>query len=136
MPAMSLFTIGNPKVHPGLRRYVIQPQSGTAYMKIYDSNMSSVGANASQRSQETQQTDRSNAGRSSAADGGNGDRVEFSGTLGRLSRVLSTFQNDRSSRVQALAAQYQAGAYQPDSGATSRGLISEALSGGAEAGLQ
>ena len=102
-------------------------------MKIYDSNLSGVPAGAAQRSQETQQTDRSNAGRSSAA--GNGDRVELSGPLARLSQVISTFQADRSSRVQALAAQYQSGTYRPDSAATSRAMIAEGLSGAAGAGL-
>ena len=96
-------------------------------MKIYDSNVGSAASGAAQRSQETQQTDRSHTGRSPASDSGNGDRVEFSGTLGRLSRVLSTFQADRFGRVQALAAQYQNGTYRPDPAATSRAMVSDAL---------
>jgi anti-sigma28 factor (negative regulator of flagellin synthesis) len=105
-------------------------------MKIYDSNTSGIPAGGAQRTQETQQADRSSAGRSTTAGSGNGDRVEFSGTLGRLSRVLSTFQADRSNRVQALAAQYQSGTYQPDSAATSRAIIAESLGGAAETRLQ
>jgi hypothetical protein len=104
-------------------------------MKINDSNMGGVPASGTQRTQETQQADRTGSG-GKIGSGGAGDRVEFSGTLGQLSRAVSAFQSDRSSRVQALATQYQSGAYRPDSAATSRAMISEALSGGAEAGLQ
>jgi hypothetical protein len=102
------------------------------FMKIYDSNMSGVPAGAAQRTQETQQTDRSTSGRPAGT--GNGDRVEFSGNLGRLSRVLSTFQADRSNRIQSLAAQYQSGTYRPDPVATSRAMIAEALGGATETG--
>lgn len=104
-------------------------------MKIYDSNLSGAGTTGAQRTQEMQPVDRSSAGRSAAA-GQGGDRVEFSGTLGRLSRVLSDFQSDRAGRVQALAAQYQSGTYRPDSKAISSAMISDALGGGAQAGLQ
>jgi len=104
-------------------------------MKIYDSN-SGIPVGGSQRSQETQQTDRAGAGRTSTTGGEGGDRVEFSGTLGRLSRVLSTFQSDRSTRVEALAAQYQSGSYQPDSMVISRAMISEALGVGVKNGLE
>ena len=103
-------------------------------MKIYDSNTGGIPAGAAQRTQETPQTDRT-TGRSTPA-GGNGDRVEFSGTLGRLSRVLSTFQADRANRVQALAAQYQSGTYRTDSAATSRALIAESLGSAPQTGLQ
>jgi hypothetical protein len=53
--------------------------------------------------------------------------VEFSSTLGRLSQALAVSGSERASRVQALAAQYQSGNYQPNSLATSRSIISEAL---------
>ena len=105
-------------------------------MKIYDSNLGGAGATGTQRTQETQQVDRSSAGRTSAASGDGTDRVEFSGTLGRLSRVLSDFQSDRAGRVQALAAQYQSGTYRPDSRAIGSALISDAIGGAAQAGLQ
>jgi hypothetical protein len=103
-------------------------------MKIYDSNMGGVPASGTSRTQETQQTDRTNAG-SRLGKGGDNDRVEFSGTLGQLSRAVSAFQSDRAGRVQALAAQYQSGSYRPDSAVISRAMISDALGGGAEAGL-
>ena len=57
------------------------------------------------------------------------DRVEFSSTLGSLSRAMESYSSSRESRVQALSAQYQSGTYKVDSAAISRGLISEALGG-------
>jgi hypothetical protein len=104
-------------------------------MKIYDSNIGGTQAGATQRSEETQQAERANRGRASGS-GTDGDRVEFSGTLGRLSRVLSTFQNDRAGLVRTLAMQYQNGTYRADAAATSRAMIAEALGGRAETGLQ
>jgi len=98
-------------------------------MKIYDSYLGGAAATGAQRTQETQQTERS--GGRSAASGDGGDRVEFSGSLGQLARVLSSDGSGRAARVQALAAQYQSGAYRPDSAATSRAMITEALSAGA-----
>jgi len=61
---------------------------------------------------------------------GSNDRVEFSGTLSRLSRTLTTFESSRASRVQALAANYQSGSYRPNAAATSKGLIADAMSAG------
>ena len=63
---------------------------------------------------------------------GSSDRVEFSGTLSRLSRALTTFESTRASRVQALAVEYQSGRYKPDVAATSKGLVAEALSDGVQ----
>jgi hypothetical protein len=54
----------------------------------------------------------------------------LSGTLSRLSRTLTTFETTQANRVQALAVQYQSGNYRPDSAATSKGLVSEAMSAG------
>ena len=56
-----------------------------------------------------------------------GDHVDFSSALGSLSRAMSSDSSGRHSKVQALAAQYQAGSYTPDSMAISRGLVSEAF---------
>jgi len=63
---------------------------------------------------------------------GSNDRVEFSGTLSRLSRTLTTFESSRASRIQALAANYQNGSYRPNAAATSKGLIADAMSAGLE----
>jgi hypothetical protein len=58
-----------------------------------------------------------------------GDRVEFSSGLGRLASAISTYGANRAAQVRQLAALYQSGGYQPDSMATSRAMITEALGG-------
>jgi hypothetical protein len=101
-------------------------------MKIYDRNLTGTSAAETGRTQESQNLSRTGTGKSATSSGvgGSPDRVEFSGTLGRLSRALSTFDSSRASKVQALAVEYQSGNYKPDSAATSRGLVTEALSAG------
>ncbi len=97
-------------------------------MKVYDVNLTGTSAAESGRAQESQKAGlarSSRAGGSGAA--GNGDRVEFSSTLGRLSQALAADGAERASRVEALASQYQSGQYRPDSAATGRGMIAEAL---------
>ena len=61
---------------------------------------------------------------------GSNDSVVFSGTLSRLSRTLSTFETTRADQVQALTAQYQRGNYLPDSAATAKGIVADAISAG------
>jgi anti-sigma28 factor (negative regulator of flagellin synthesis) len=101
-------------------------------MRIYDGNLTGTTAETG-RAAETQRPERetSTRGGSSAASGG-GDRVELSNALGSLSRALTSYSSGRSSRVEALSAQYQSGQYQPDASATSRGMVAEALTGGAQ----
>jgi hypothetical protein len=102
-------------------------------MRIYDVNLTGSSAAESGRAQEAQRSDRATGGRTGGA-GANGssDRVEFSSTLGRLSQALSSDGSARASRVQSLAAQYQSGSYRPDSTATSKGMVAEALAMGVE----
>ena len=57
------------------------------------------------------------------------DRIDFSSSLSSLARTLSTYETSRSTRVQALAAEYQSGHYRPDSAATSRAMVNEAFVG-------
>lgn len=94
-------------------------------MKIISQDLSQLGAAGAAGAQETQ---KSGSGRGGARSCGGGDHVSFSSTLGSLSRAMSSDASSRQAKVQALAAQYQAGAYKPDSVAISRGLMSEALS--------
>jgi anti-sigma28 factor (negative regulator of flagellin synthesis) len=103
-------------------------------MKIYDRNVTGTSAAETARAQESQRLSRTETGKSLTSLGGDGsnDRVEFSGALSRLSRVLTTFDSARASRVKDLAAQYQSGSYRPDSAAISKGLVTEALSAGLE----
>jgi hypothetical protein len=110
-------------------------------MKIYDQNPTGTSAAETGRSQETQNLNRAGTSKfpTRGVDGpgvhgsgiyGSNDSVEFSGTLSRLSRTLTTFESTQARRVQALAVEYQSGNYRPDSAATSKGLVSEAISAG------
>jgi flagellar biosynthesis anti-sigma factor FlgM len=100
-------------------------------MKIYDLNLTGGTAAAeSGRAQEAQRLDRASGNRAGGAASGAGDRVEFSGALGRLAQAMSSFGADRASRVEALAAQYQSGNYRPDAAAVARGMVAESLSTG------
>ncbi len=55
------------------------------------------------------------------------DSVQFSSTLGSLSRAMGCDSSARQAKVQALAAQYQSGNYKPSSAAISRGMLAEAM---------
>lgn len=57
----------------------------------------------------------------------NSDQVEFSSTLGGLSRAVANDSTQRQSRVQAMAAQYQSGRYQPNSLAIGRAMVADAV---------
>ena len=96
-------------------------------MKIDNHLLTGTAAGQTSRTQETHSADSSKETRQAAQSGG--DRVEFSGALGALSRAVSSEQTDRSSRIAALTAQVEKGTYQPDSRAISRGMINEALAG-------
>jgi flagellar biosynthesis anti-sigma factor FlgM len=99
-------------------------------MRIYDSNLTGSTAAEASRAQETQKSDQAAAGRSKESNSGFGDRVEFSNTLGRLSKTLAVSGNERSARVEALAAQYQSGNYRVDASSVSRGMVAEAMMSG------
>ncbi|MBZ5620887.1 MAG: flagellar biosynthesis anti-sigma factor FlgM [Acidobacteriia bacterium] len=100
-------------------------------MRIYDVNLTGTSAAESSRAQETPHSGRAGSARAGEAGaGGTGDRVELSNTLGRLSQAMSADGSARASRVQALAAEYQSGSYRPDSAATSRDMVAEALAAG------
>ncbi|MEO8592502.1 MAG: flagellar biosynthesis anti-sigma factor FlgM [Candidatus Solibacter sp.] len=102
-------------------------------MKIYDQNPIGTTASQTGRAQEAQNTGRTDSSRASnSSSDSSGDHVEFSGNLSSLSRTLGSFAASRANRVQALAEQYQAGRYTPNTTATSRGLVSELLSAGSE----
>ncbi len=102
-------------------------------MRINDRNLTGTSASETGRAQETKDLGRSGTGKfnTGGVDGSN-DRVEFSGTLNRLSRALTTFESSRASRVQALAANYQSGSYRSNSAATSKGMVADAMSAGLE----
>jgi|SRR5579883_2549681 len=94
-------------------------------MKIYDRNLTGTAASDTSRAAEANKTDpHRQAGASARV---TGDRVEFSGSVGALSRAVSADHSARTGRIQALARQVEQGTYHPDAGAISRGLVSEAL---------
>ena len=97
-------------------------------MKVYDRGLTAAETG---HTQDIQKLGNTGSGKSAVkgADS-SGDRVEFSGTLGRLSRTLSSYDTGRANHVQALAAQYRSGNYRPDSAVISRGMVSEALGAG------
>ena len=100
-------------------------------MKIYDNNLTGTSAAQTGRAQETHKAGSENARTGGSKSGsGSEDRVEFSSTLSRLSNAMASDTSSRASHVQALAAQYQSGHYRADSHATSKGMVSEALSEG------
>jgi flagellar biosynthesis anti-sigma factor FlgM len=101
-------------------------------MRIYDQNLTGAAAAESGRSAEAQKADRE-AGTplTGSGSGGSGDRVELSSALASVSRALTSYQADRAGKVQSLTVQVRSGRYQPDSQATSQGMVSEALRAGA-----
>lgn len=88
-----------------------------------------MGPSAAQagRPADTQKTGHDSSGNTAGTGSAEGDRVELSSTLGRLSQAIGTYANHRAERVQALASEYQAGRFRPNSQATSRAIIGEAL---------
>ena len=75
-------------------------------MRVYDTNLTGALAEETSRAQEAQKVDRLAPAQSSNLENVSGtDRVELSGALGRLSEALSSFQQGRASRVEALATQ-------------------------------
>lgn len=99
-------------------------------MKIYDRNLTGTSASETGRTQETQKAGNTGSGKSVSGLDGSSDRVEFSGTMGQLSRAVATFESTRADRLQTLAAAYQSGTYRSDSLATSKGMVAEAMGAG------
>jgi anti-sigma28 factor (negative regulator of flagellin synthesis) len=78
--------------------------------------------------QETQKPNRNQEARAgTAATDKTGDRVELSSTLEAIARGMSAFGSARATHVQALTGEYRSGSHHPDSEATARGMVSEAL---------
>lgn len=94
-------------------------------MKVTSQDLSGLGAAGASGAQETQKP--GGGGKGASSSGGSSDRVDFSSTLGSLSRAMSSDGSARQAKIQALTAQYQSGSYSADSAAIGRGLISEAL---------
>ena len=95
-------------------------------MRINNHNLTGASAAETNRTLETHVSDGA-AGASPNGIKRDGDRVELSTTLGRVSRVLSADGADHAARVQALEVQYQSGRYRVDSMATSRAMVAETM---------
>ncbi len=101
-------------------------------MRIYDLNLTGTPAAETGRTHETQRPEQAESQRTSRVTDKNSDRVEFSSTLGKLSRAISAQDFSRAAHVEALAAQFQSGKYQPNALGASRGMVSEALAMGGQ----
>jgi len=97
-------------------------------MRIQDRTSLGTPATQTGRTSETQRAGRDNTGQTGAAGAADGDRVELSSTLGRLSQAIAAHGAQRADRVHALSTDYQAGRFRPNSVATSRAIVTEALS--------
>lgn len=96
-----------------------------ATMKVTSQDLSGLGATGASGAQEVQKT--GSGGKGANGGGGGSDRVDFSSTLGSLSRAMNSDVSTRQAKIQSLTAQYQSGTYSADSTSIGRGLISEAL---------
>jgi anti-sigma28 factor (negative regulator of flagellin synthesis) len=97
-------------------------------MTVNDRNLTGTTPAEPGQVQKTQKPNRNQGVRpGTAITGKTGDRVELSSTLGTLSHAMSEFESERADRVQALTGQYRSGSYHPDSAATARSMVSEAL---------
>ena len=96
-------------------------------MRIQDRTSLGPAAAETERTPETKKTGRESTGRTGSAGSADGDRIELSSTLGRLSQAIAANGVQRADRVQALTADYQNGRFHPDPVATSRAMITEAL---------
>jgi hypothetical protein len=93
-------------------------------MRVDQRNL--AGAAEAGRARESQSIGRDSRPVSSSTSGGSGsDQVELSS----LSRALNAGAGARSTRVQQLAAQYQAGQYQPDPAEISKSMVADAIAG-------
>ncbi len=102
-------------------------------MRISNSDLTGLAGTDSTQAQDLQKTGRGeNASSNALGSGPNGDHVVFSSGLSQLAGAISTYGANRNAHVQKLAALYQSGGYRADSAATSRAMVSDALSAGAQ----
>ena len=97
-------------------------------MRIQDRTSLGPAAAETGRTSETNKTGRESTARTGASGSADGDRIELSSTLGRLSQAIAAQGAQRADRVHALAADYRNGRFHADPVATSRAMVTEALS--------
>jgi anti-sigma28 factor (negative regulator of flagellin synthesis) len=104
-------------------------------MSIRIQNDSLAGTSASETSRTQDVVQIGSAGnRSGSKIGVATDRVELSSLSGRIADASSASETAQASRVQQLGALYSSGRYQPDSMATGRALVSQAIQSGSMGG--
>lgn len=97
-------------------------------MRIDDRNLNGAAGLQTGRTPDTHVAERpGSASVSQVSESTGGDRVEISGTAGLISQALGTNSADRSQRIQQLATDYRAGSYRPNSLATSKAIVQDAL---------
>jgi hypothetical protein len=100
-------------------------------MKVNDRNLTGLSTPGAERTQPASEI-RPGSGGARVGQTAEGDRVEFSSALSRLSSTISRFTQDRAQRVSQLAASYTAGTCRPDPRAIGRAMVSEALASSGE----
>jgi len=97
-------------------------------MRIDDRNLNGVAGLETGRTPDTHGSERAGSpSGSQISESRAGDRVEISGTAGLVSQALGTGSAEHAQRIQQLAANYRSGNYQPNSRATSRAIVQDAL---------
>jgi anti-sigma28 factor (negative regulator of flagellin synthesis) len=95
-------------------------------MRVTEHNTTGTSAAEAGRPEEAHRSDSGAQSRAATSKSGS-DRVELSSTSASVSRSMAAHRSERDAKVHELAAQYQTGRYRPDSAATSRGMVSEAM---------
>ena len=97
-------------------------------MRIDDLNLNGAAGLQTGRTPDTHVAERTGSGSvSQVSESTGGDRVEISGTAGLVSQALGMSSVERSQRIQQLATDYRSGNYRPNSLATSKAIIQDAL---------
>lgn len=97
-------------------------------MRIDDRNLNGAAELQTGRTPDTHAAERPGATSGSlVSETRSGDRVEISGTAGLVSQALVAGSVERAQRIQQLATEYRSGNYQPNSLATSKAIIQDAL---------
>jgi hypothetical protein len=97
-------------------------------MRIDDRNLNGAAGLQTGRTPDTHAAERAGStSGSQVSESQSGDRVEISGTAGLISQALGTGSVERAQRIQQLATDYRSGNYQPNSLATSKAIVQDAL---------
>lgn len=96
-------------------------------MKVNETSLNQAAASQLQKAREAESAKPGAKPASGAQPQQEQDRVHLSDLSARLVEMLGTESPDRVARVDKLAADFKAGRYQPNSQATSRGIINDAI---------